>query len=33
MTPEVIAETDKILTDLQNIENENNDQNLRPDII
>ncbi len=33
MIPEGIAESDKILTDLQNIEKENNGQNLKSDII
>ena len=33
MIPEVIAETDKILTDFQNFEKENNGQNLKSDII
>jgi len=33
MISEGIVESDKILTDLQNIENENNDQNLKSDII
>ncbi len=33
MIPEVIADTDKILTDLQNIEKGNNCQNLISDII
>jgi hypothetical protein len=33
MISEGIAESDKILTDLQNNEKENNDQNLKSDII
>jgi hypothetical protein len=33
MVPEGIVESNKMLSDLQNIEKENNDQNLKSDII